>query len=97
MKFPRHLRKPGKWNAASFRPPKPTQSPAKRVWVGKEEGRSGYGISPAPSETGEMECSEFLLTFYPHSAVSMGMTCFLRLITLGRKNWLSLGCTLKAC
>ena len=75
----------------------PSAALKRMLQSGKEEGRSGYEISPAPTETGEMECSEFLLTFYPHSAVSMGMTCFLRLITLGRKNWLSLGCTLKAC
>ena len=56
--------KTGEMECSEFHasPKKPTQSPAKRVWVGKEEGRSGYGISPAPTETGEMECSEFLLT-----------------------------------
>ena len=29
---------------------------------GKEEGRSGYAVSPALTQTGETKCSEFLLT-----------------------------------
>ena len=38
-----------------------------------------------------------LLRRHPQSAVSIGIICFFRLMTLGRKMWLSLGWTLKAC
>ena len=40
--------------------------------------------------------SFFARSFYPHRAVSMGMICFLRLMTPGRNRVLSLGSTEKA-
>ena len=40
--------------------------------------------------------SFFARNFYPHRAVSMGMICFLRLMTPGRNRVLSLGSTEKA-
>ena len=59
------LYKPGAQRSGSGferKPKKPTRTPAKRVRVGKEDGRSGYGAFAALTETAKAECSEFRLT-----------------------------------
>ena len=57
------------WPIVSFVSVKPNRSPAKRVRFGEEEGRSGYAVFAALSQTAKTEWSEFLLTTTGCSAV----------------------------
>ena len=77
--------------------PKPKPSAGHGFGLEKaEQGSEGSFRQKAKPGAGN-GAERTLLRRHPQSAVSIGIICFFRLMTLGRKMWLSLGWTLKAC